>query len=50
VEVYLYGVAPGDAGTLLMVAGVLAAAAAAASLGPTVRALRISPAESLRGE
>jgi putative ABC transport system permease protein len=44
----LFGVAPGDVGTLAVAAGLLGVVGIAASIGPTVRAVRASPLEALR--
>ncbi len=46
----LFGVSPYDAGSLIVAAGVLAAAAALAALVPAWRAARVDPAVALRHE
>jgi ABC-type antimicrobial peptide transport system permease subunit len=50
VRAQLYGIAPGDPGTLLVGAAVLLAAVLAASLPPALRAARVAPIEALREE
>jgi len=44
----LYGVAPGDPGTFAAVALLLLAVASGASLMPTLKAMRVDPAVTLR--
>lgn len=46
----LYGLAPGDAGSLLLVTGIVATTAVAAICVPANRARRVSPLEALRQE
>jgi predicted permease len=50
VRAQLYGIAPGDPGTLLFGAAILLATALAASLLPALRASRVAPVEALREE
>ena len=50
VRAQLYGIAPGDARTLLIAAAILLATALAASVVPARRASRVAPAEALREE
>ena len=46
----LYGIAPTDWPTIVLVAGFMAAVALAAALGPAVQAMRIDPAVVLKHE
>jgi putative ABC transport system permease protein len=46
----LFGVAPDDPATLLMVGGLLLAVAALATLAPARRAMRVTPASALAAE
>lgn len=50
VERFLYGVEPGDPATLLAIALLVLGAVTAASLGPSLKATRVDPAETLRAE
>ena len=46
----LYGIAPTDWSTIVLVAGFMAAVAVAAALGPAVHAMRLDPAVVLKHE
>ena len=50
VRAQLYGIAPGDPGTLLSGAAILLATGLAASLLPALRASKVAPVEALREE